>query len=421
MANSFSKSSIGQLNSQSNGGVEPVVSGPVVSGGADESEGRFDLGSLAQALRRYWSLSLAICLVVTLGVVFYTLGQKKIYSAQTTVMFDPAPPQPLGRDVAAVADLGGTDYWSNREYYSTQLHVMTSRRIAIAVVQDLGLHRDGAFMSNAPKGTVVAVVDVPHEAAASVLLSRMTVEPVKSTRLAVLRYEDADPDRAQRIALAVVETFIAKNIEDTQSSTTTAVDWLNEQVDKLKHNLDATEMDLYNFQIEKQILAVDVSSQSNMLRDEMTTVHLALTQARIRRVELESRNAALAGIKASDPSRIPATELLRSEVLTKLRTSYLDAHTEKKALAARGKGTNHPDVLEADAKLDAARKALVSEIDNIKGSVAHELGVVRRQEGGLAGLLETAKKKALDVNLLGIEYARLQRTKENNEKLYDVV
>ncbi len=387
----------------------------------DEAESRLDLASILQALRKYWPLSVAICVAVTLGVTFYTLGQKKIYAAQTTVMFDPSPPRPLGREVSAVADLGGTDFWSNKEYYGTQLHVMRSQRVALAVVQDLGLHRDAAFLSNAPPGVDLPALEVDPEIAAGTLLGRVAVEPVKNTRLATLRYEDADPERAQRIALAMVEVYIAKNVEDTQSSTTTAVEWLNQQVDKLKSNLDATEMDLYKFQMDKQILAVDVTSQSNMLRDEMTTVHQALTQARIKRVELEARNVALSKISAEDPSRIPATELMRSEVLGKMRSSYLDARSERDVLVARGKGDNHPEVREADAKLETARKALLVEIDNIKGSVAHDLAVVRRQEGGLSGLLAEAKKNALDVNLLGIEYSRLMRTKENNEKLYDVV
>ena len=415
--------------SQAHHRIESVSSGSPSGSGVevfatenrDESESSFDFSAVLQALRRFWPLSVAVCIFVTLGVVFFTLGQKKIFAAETTVVFDPSPPQPLGREVAAVADLGGTDYWSNKEYFATQLYVITSRRVAVAVVQGLGLHRDGSFLSNAPQGTAVGGADATVEAAAAVLMDRLSVEPVKNTRLAVLRYEDANPERAQRIVLAVAETYIAKNVEDAQSSTTTAVEWLNEQVDKLKSSLDATEMDLYNFQLEKQILAVDVSSQSNMLREEMTTVHLALTQARIRRVELDARYSALAGIATNDPAKIPVTELLRSEVLSSLRAKYLEASTESDVLVARGKGENHPDVREAQVKLDTARKALIAEIENIKGSVAHDLAVVRRQEGGLSGLLEAAKKNALDVNLLGIEYARLQRTKENNEKLYDVV
>jgi capsular exopolysaccharide synthesis family protein len=387
----------------------------------EEPESRLDLASILQALRKYWPLSLAICLAVTLGVTFYTLGQPKIYAATATVMFDPAPPRPLGREVEAVADLGGTDYWSNQEYYSTQLHVMKSKRVAVAVVQDLGLHRDPAFVSNAPPGGEVVPGDIDPDVAAGILLARTSVEPVKNTRLATLRYEDANPDRAQRIALAMVEVYIAKNVEDTQSSTSTAVDWLNEQVDKLKSSLDATEMDLYKFQLDKQILALDVGSQSNILRDEMMTVSTALTQARIRRVELDARTAALSKIAADDAAKIPATELMRSEVLSKLRGSYMDARAEQETLLARGKGANHPDVKEATAKLETARSALLLEIENIKGSVAHDLAVVRRQEAGLSGLIESAKQQALDVNLLGIEYARLQRTKENNEKLYDVV
>ncbi len=387
----------------------------------DEGKPQLDLASLFLALRKHWAVALAACVAVTLGVTFYTLGQKKIYAAKSTVMFDPAPPRPLGREVSAMADLSGTDYWTNQEYYATQLYVLKSRRVALAVVQELALDHDAGFLANAPAGAMTPPKEVPPDMAATVLLNRLSVEPIKNTRLAEITYEDADPQRAQRIALAIVDVYMAKTAEDAEASTSSAVSWLNEQVDKLKQSLDASEMDLYKFQLDKNVLAVDITSQTNMLRDEMTAFDQALTQARIKRVEIEARYSALQTINAQDPLNVPIAELMRSESLSKLRSQYLDAERAVNTLLAAGKGESHPDVKEARASQNLLRNALVTEIENIKGSVSHELAAARKQEAGLSGLIQEAKKQALDVNLLGIEYNRLNRNKENNEKLYSVV
>jgi capsular exopolysaccharide synthesis family protein len=94
---------------------------------------------------------------------------------------------------------------------------------------------------------------------------------------------------------------------------------------------------------------------------------------------------------------------------------------ERDALLASGKGGNHPDVRAADGSVATTKAALLAEIRNIQGSVARDLAVVRRQEAGLNGLLQNAKNNAFDLNLLAIEYNRLNRTKENSEKLYSVV
>jgi len=380
-----------------------------------------DLSSVVRALRKHWPVVLSVTAIVGIAVTFYTLGQKKIYSASSTVMFDPSPPRPLGHEVQTAFDLNGLDYWTNQEYYATQLEIMKSKRTAMAVVEQLRLHEDPAFLQNAPPGARTTPATASVEDAAAVLLSRVTITPVKNTRLATLEYQDANPERAQRIALAMVDIYVSKNVEDSQASTSSAVDWLNAQLDKLKTNLDGSEMALHQFQLEKNTLALDISAQSSMLREEMTTFDQALTAARIKRVELSARYRELMKVDANDPSNIPATELLNNSLLTTLRSNYIQAKRDREMQVAAGKGDNHPDVRVADAQLTVAKEALLAEIKNVQGSIAKDLAAVTNQEAGLSGLIEATKKQALDVNLLGIEYNRLVRTKENNEKLYEIV
>jgi capsular exopolysaccharide synthesis family protein len=374
-------------------------------------------------VRKHWAIALSTAAIIVVAVIFHTLGQKRIYQASATIQFDPHPPRPLGSNVEAVVELGAGSFWDVRDYYETQYKIIQSRRVSKAVVADLGLQHDAGFVLDLSPGEQPAE---PFEAlsedmAATLLMSRLSVEPIKDSRLAVVRLEDANPERAQRVLNALLDTYITQNLEDARSATNSAADWLRAQVDKLKGQLESSEMALHDYKENKNILSVAFDDQSNMLRSEMQQLNEALTDVRTKREEIAARRAQLAKVAANDPNDLPASELLQSSLLQDLRRGYEDAVRDRDALKGAGKGVNHPEVLAADARVEATKSALLAEVRNIQGALDADLSIIQRQEGGLAGLFEQAKKQALELNLLEIEYNRLRRTKDNTEKLYSIV
>lgn len=374
-----------------------------------------------QFVRKHWSIAVTIALSVTLAVSFRALREPKIYEASATVMFDPNPPRPLGQKVETIVDMGAGSVWDNHEYYETQYKLIQSMRIAMAVVGDLGLAHDGGFLANTPAGTPAPTMDVGEDDAAAILRGRLKVEPVRDSRLATIKLEDADPQRAQRILGVLVDKYVELNLEDALTSTNQATDWLRGRLDNLKRELESSEMALHDYKEDKHILSLSLDDQSNMLREEMKQLNDALTLVRTRREEVAARRTELSKIKAGDPKNLPASELLQNDVLKTLRTNYEAALRERDALIGLGKGKNHPEVLSSDAKIAAEKEALLTEIRNIQKALDSDLNVLKLQEAGLAGLFEQAKKQALDLNLLEIEYNRLKRSKENNERLYSIV
>lgn len=389
---------------------------------AAELSGGIDHVLVWRMVRKHWVLATVTAAIVTLAMVFHTLGQTKIYQAQATIQFDPHPPRPLGSNVEAVVELGAGNFWDIREYYETQYKILQSRRVSKAVVQDLGLAHDTSFLMNlAPGVTAPTPLTVSDDVAASALMARITVEPLKDSRLAVIKLEDASPERAQLLLNAVLETYVRQNLDDAQSMTSSAADWLRGQVDNLKGELEGSEMKLHEYKQHKNILSVDLGDQSNMLREEMQQLNEALTTVRTHREEVAARHAELSKVKADDPTKLPASELLQSQLLQDLRRSHEEAIRDRLSLMGGGKGENHPDVLAATARVESTRAALLDEVKNIQGALAADLAIIGRQEAGLSGLFERAKKQAFDLNLLEIEYNRLRRTKENTEKLYALV
>jgi polysaccharide biosynthesis transport protein len=410
------------LNGDANNSLRPP---PTANGGPAATPGLH--GSAPQVLswqvvRKYWPTALATFVAVLVGVVFYTLGQTKIYEATSTVLFDPNPPRPLGPQVETVVDLGAGNSWDNREYYETQYSIIRSMSVALAVVNDLGLQNDAGFVQNLPPGAKPGRADrVSPELAAEILRGRLVVQPIRDSRLANVKLLDADPARAQRVLAAIMDTYVAQNLATALDATNTASDWLRTQLDKLKTDLESSELELHRYKKDKDILSVQFDDQSNMLREEMKSINEELTHARALLQEATARSTELNAASEDDPGKITSSELLKSSLLTALRQDYERAKRQRDGLLGSGKGENHPEVAAANREVETAKAAILKEIRNIKTAVHRDAGVLQRQVGGLAGMMEGAKGRAHELNLLEIEYNRLKRNKENTEKLYSLV
>lgn len=389
---------------------------------SDPEEGGIDALAVWRTVLKYWATALATALVIAVSMAFYTLGQTKIYESTATVQFDPNPPRPLGGKVEAVVEMGAGAVWDTREYYETQYQIIQSMNVATKVVRELGLHRDAAFIYNVPREAPVPKMEpVPEEIAAETLKGRLKVEPVKGSRLALIRLQDANPERAARILSSVVDTYVQQNIETAVDATNSASTWLNEQMNKLRDDLQKSEMDLHDYKKNNDLLAAAFDDKSNMLREQMAQLSKMLTDASAKTNEVKARRDQIAKIATEDPTDMPATELLESDLLRTLRTQYVEAKRDREALLKSGKGPNYDEVKAKEARMEESKRAILAEVKNVQRALDRELATVRQQQSGLAGLLAEAKKEGNELNLLEIEYNRLRRDKENNEKLYSIL
>jgi polysaccharide biosynthesis transport protein len=375
-----------------------------------------------QVLRKYWPTAAATALLVVAGTAFYTMGQKKIYEAEATIMFDPRPPKPLGTSVEAIVDLGADSFWSNQEYYETQYHIIQSRHVALAVVHELGLHNDASFLLDMPEGVEpVEKRDTTPELAAEVLRGRTTVAPVRDSRLATVRLRDASPKRAQRVLTALVEAYVNQNLESAVDSTSSATDWLRGQLDGLRRDLDGSEHALHEYKKKNDILSVAFDDKSSMLLDQMKDINTELTRVNSELKGAAARQSELQASPDDDPEVIESRVLLESPLLNQLRAEHHAATRRYDALLKGPKGANHPEVQQAAEEVKTLKASILREVRNIKKAASREVREIAKHAGGLDADLKTAKKQAHELNLLEIEYNNLRRTKDNTEKLYSLV
>ena len=369
--------------------------------------------SSVRAVRKHWAIVVGLILLCGAGALAYSKTLPKIYEAQTLLEFDPDVIKPLGNKADPI--IGWSAIWDTREYYETQYRIMQSDRVLSGVVRDLSLQNDAAFLGYKP------AAPAPLDETILNLRSRLTVEPVKGSRLVLVKVQDTSPAQARRLSEAISRTYIQQNLEKMVNATGDTVVWLTGQLDHFKQELEQTENSLHDFKKQNDLPSSTLDDLSKMIRMEMQEYDSALTRTHLKHQELAARYAELGKISAENPDQVPASELLSNAFLSALRTQYQQATRERAELIAEGKGENHPAVKGADQKIALAKDHLLNEIKNIQGAVGRDLAVIERQEGGETTLYEGSRKKAVDLNLKELEFHRLDRMRAQNEKLYGVL
>jgi polysaccharide biosynthesis transport protein len=368
------------------------------------------LTKLLRAARKHWPIAVA-CVTLSTGIsVVLTKSERKVYATQSLVEIDAEPKaRYLGNKAEGVSDIGSGD-WDTYTYTQTQYKIVVSDNILEKVVGVLGLASEPDFggRPGAP---------VTPDIAAAILRGRVRIDPVKDSRLINIRIEDFEPKRTKKISDTLNNVYIEENLNTAISSSSDAVNWLNSQLDHVEKQLEETENALHAFKEKNELPSTSINDVSNMLRMEMTAYTEELSKVRTQETGIAARVGELERVE-TNPEQLESSELLHDPFLTAARGSYETALNAKNELLAGGKGANHPRVKEADARVESTHDSLVDQIKNIRGALEHDLATIRAQEGADQSLYESSRKRAVDLNMKEIEYHRLDRQRDQNEKLY---
>jgi succinoglycan biosynthesis transport protein ExoP len=387
--------------------TEPAVAAAV--------QGSFLPKGLRGAVVRYPWWILVTTLAVTTLVALWTFRLPKVYQATVTLEYDPNPTSPLG---SSVEDVGGQvgQFLMSREFFETQNLIIQSRAVAERVVDRLGLADDPSFFGRERDESWVPVA---KSTAAQRLQGQLSIDPIKDTRLVRLKIRANDPERAATLANMVADAYIEKTMEDRLGSTAAAAEWLAQQLDTTRTQLNESEIMLHEFKKQHNVLSVSLENRQNLLAEEIREYNERLTDARARRIELRARLDRLKGTR-NHPEAVQDNGEGKDSQLDSLRSDLRVKMTERASLSVRY-GKSHPTILELDGEIAALRQSVGKEIGALIRVAEDDLTEVQAVEAGLSKVQTQAKTAGLDLNLREIEYSRLNRQRESNSKLYELL
>jgi capsular exopolysaccharide synthesis family protein len=385
-----------------------------------EEEPQIDLREYWRiAIKRRWTI-LAVAVVALTLVTIFTLRQQKVYEAKASVIIEIDAPQVLG-NVREVYNLGAGSYWSNKEYYETQYKVITSRTISQMVVNQLRLEKNYEFLGLdklSPEEQAEALKE-PLDVV-DMVRSSLSAEPVKDSRMVIVKAEHTSPKWAKRLANTTVNAYITYNLQTRRKITEDAAGWLSDQAQELKLRLENSENRLHAFKADQKMLSVSLEDRQNITSQRLHDLNQTLNRIQTELDAMDSRRRQILAVRKSRQSLDSIDQVIDNRLIQQLKESYFKLKEEQADLIARYL-EEHPKVKAINGKISVVMANIEREIDNVLVSIESNYQAKRKEEQQAKKRLATVKAEALEINHKALEYNRLKRSSDNASTLYNLV
>ncbi|WP_457094487.1 Wzz/FepE/Etk N-terminal domain-containing protein [Microvirga sp. P5_D2] len=406
---------------------------------SDQSEGRneieyFDLKYIFAAVRRQWKIIAGAALIGSLIGVLYAATSVPLYTTTTSIMIDRRQVRAV-QDVSAVTDIGV----DAPIVADSQVEILKSERIALAVVDQLKLANDPTFWVR--EGWLLTRVrqsldramrrfygllrsetvpdaarqqEAKRWAAAYRLLSNTAVARVGKTYLITVSYTGTNPEQAAQIANAYVEAYLADQLDAKVEVTRRANSWLLVRLDELQQQAVASDLAVQQFRADNNLIAVGgqlvSDSQLSELNTQMVVVRgeVARTSARLERIRAviqTNRVEALVG------------EALGNALINDLQARYLEASKREAEIVARF-GPGHERAAQYQSEKAEVQRQILAELTRIAESYEGEYQVAKSRLETLSQNVDKLIGVTAGANNKLVELRELERKADTYKSLY---
>ena len=368
-------------------------------------------------------IAVVTALAVVAGCLYISLAPPK-YSGQAVLLIDTHKNQVFEPQQSPLGDLP-----IDSATVDTQIEVLKSERIALAVIQKLHLDLDPEFNSPSPGvvwfilGHILALVpsEAPKGPAPSADFQRTRIAlatfdsdlSVKRTGLTYtieIDFRSRSPERAAEVANAIAQAYVADTLETKFDDTHRAADWLEERLKELRDQTSNAERAVVEFRAKNNL----VDTGGELLNEQQITsldktlvdnrAQTAEAKARLDRVEhiLSEQDPDPAGSEAAT-----VTDSLHDDVITKLRQEYLEYGARLIDWSTRY-GAQHLAVVNIRNQMQLLRSAINDELRRIGETYKSEYEIAKAREDSvqksLDGLVATSHTaNEAQVTLHGLE------------------
>ncbi len=347
--------------------------------------------------KRRWVITGILAVTVASAYVFTSL-QVPIFEAAATVLIEPQSPR-----VVNIQDVS-QESASHLDYYPTQYKIIESRPIVEGAMQRLRLKERIPGLEGWDSYWFVR--------------GKLTVAPVKFTRLVLVKIADPDPKFAAELANGVANEYVSRNLELKHQAAKEATAWLDEQLGTLKTQAQQSAKALQAYQAQANL--VGIQEQRQITQAKAVESHRAYLEAQTQRLTIEAKFRELSRI-ARDPVAAETLSLVADDpLIRKLKTEASDLQIERAKLAQVSK-EKHPDLLQLDAQIKQVNQRLQAEIQKLLRSVETEYNVAKTREAALLANVNELKLEARALTERETKALALQRERDSSEELHTAV
>jgi succinoglycan biosynthesis transport protein ExoP len=410
------------------GNIAPYADDVEASTYADDVEAStFDF-----SLRHIWAatyrnrfillVSIAICLVLS---IVYLLLATPVYQAQASVKIEEQSTRILKADETEQS----RNPIDAARFLQTQLDVIRSRSVAMAVARDQHLFGNTQFLKamRAPLTLKPSNILTPRQAqeeqVLAILHDNMSVSLPPDSRIATISFRSPDPRLAARIADSFAESYIRTDLQRRYDASAYARQFIAGQLADAKQQLERSERAAIDYSSSQRLIDASngtenkngTSSPKSLTVSRLVATNSAYADAVAKRTDAEQKWR-----QAQGASIMSLPEVLSNTAIQTLVQKRAEAAADYQTQIQIRKA-DYPSVLQARAQVAAFDRQIATLAGNIRASLQAQYEAALRQEKAFGGQIAGLEQATLGEQQRNVQLSILRRATDTGRSLYDTL
>jgi len=377
--------------------------------------------------RQFPLMLFTILMTVALGIVFYYTTPPRFTGAALLIL-DSHKAQLLQQQSPL-----GLELPVDSTAVDSQVEILKSETVALSVIKDLHLTDEPEFKPSV--GMLDSLMQLlpgtgsrepPTEfqllrGALGKFQSGLRIKRVGLTYVIEISYQSTDPQRAARIANAVAEAYIDDSLEAKYQASRRAASWLQDRIKELRTQASTAERAVADYKAKNNI----VDAGGRLLNEQqLAEINSALSIARAQKAEAQARYDRISSILQNEDSGASFNDIatvadsLQNQVVTKLRSQYLDLAARESDWSARY-GSEHLAVVNLRNQMREIRRSINAELRRTAETYKSDVEIAKTREETLQKNLNDSITQSNDTGQAQIVLHELESNAQSYRSLAD--
>lgn len=388
-----------------------------------EVESSPSLTSYVEIVRRQFPTILTIvsaCLAVAL---LYLFTAAPLFTSTASMVIDTRKVQ-LFQQQSVLGDIA-----VDSATVETQVEILKSENISLAVIRDLHLIDDPEFtgggggLLGAVSGLVSRIFSSgqsPSEfeqmrKALQRFESNRSIKRLGLTYVMEIGYTSRDPVKAAKIANAIADAYIVDQLEAKYQATRRASVWLQDRIKELRTQASAAQKAVVDFKTANNI--VDTGGRL-MNEQQLAEVNSQLIMAHAATAEAKARLDRMNDILKQDIPDANVADALKNDTIVKLRGQYVDM-ASKESIWAMKYGADHLAAVNLRRQMAEIKKNIQDELKRIQESYKSDYDIAVTREESIKSSLANVVSESQLTNQAQVQLRELDSNAQSYQAMYD--
>jgi succinoglycan biosynthesis transport protein ExoP len=382
---------------------------------------------------------------VALAILYLVLTPPK-FTASGAVVIDTHKIQLLQQPQQAVVGEAQID----ASTVQTQVEMLKADNVALAVIRKLHLADDPEFVPPDDQNPVITFLkslfpappakpltpaereQVAEQTALGTFEKQLTITREGLTYVIDIAFTSLDPAKSALIVNTLVDAFVNDQLDAKYKATQRAGAWLGERIKELRRQAADAERALADFKKKNNI--VDTAGQGGgggagpgagananrrLINDQqLSELNTQLILASAATAEAKARLERINSVMSQDVPDASVADALKSEVIIKLRSQYLEL-AQREAIFSQRYGANHLATVGLRTQMQEIRHSITDEMRKIAGSYKSDYEIALTREQNLKDSMTKMVTLSQEAGPAEVQLRELASNADTSRALYD--